>query len=139
MMTVVARSLVMMMTIRMVVIIIIWETIERDPVRTGLGLTKKDTAVEMCTRVGLVITDTALGPVEEGVEAEEEDVGGEVIVAERVGQEEREVMMMCLSSVTQLMEASLMVVETGPPAKTNKGTVLLQLMVSQWVYTQGQL
>jgi hypothetical protein len=56
-------------------------------------------------------------------------VGGEVIVAERVGQEERGVMMMCLSSVTQLMEASLMVVETGPPAKTNKGTVLLQLMV----------
>lgn len=27
--------------------------------------------MEMCTRVGLVITDTALGPVEEGVEAEE--------------------------------------------------------------------
>lgn len=149
MMIAVAKSLEVMMTMmthHLQEITTIWEIIERDLVRTGLGLTKKVMAAVMFTRADLDITDTALeAPVDAG--AEEEDVEEAVVEEgeeeEEVGQDqevvEREVMMMYLSSLIQLMEASLMVAETGLLARTNKGTVpsqqMVLLMVSQWGYT----
>lgn len=158
MMIAVTKSLEVMMTMMThhpQEITTIWEIIERDLVRTGLDLTKKAMAAVTFTRVGSDTTDTALEApveeVEEDVEAEEEDVEEAVVEEgeeeEEVGQDqevvEREVMMMYLSSLIQLMEASLMVAETGLLARTNRGTVpsqqMVLLMVSQWEYTLGLL